>query len=160
MRSDVAVLPRGATEPRVLIESATDGRYVEPSHIVFARDGLLMAVPFDLDRLAVTGAPFALEEDVMVAGGSGRPASNSGAAQFDVARSGTMVFATGGLYPAEPSRLVWVDRSGRIEPIQTSTGSFARPRLSPDGRRVAVAVRPASPLNQRAFTSSISNATR
>jgi len=140
----VAVLPRGATEPRLLIERATDGRFVEPSHIVFARVGLLMAVPFDLDRLTVTGTPFALEENVMVAAGSGAPAANSGAAQFDVARSGTLVFATGGLYPAAPSRLVWVDRSGRIEPIQTSTGTFSRPRLSPDGRRVAVALQPAS----------------
>ena len=140
----VAVLPKGTTEPRRLIEGATDGRYVEPSHIVFARDGLLMAAPFDLDRLAVTGTAFALEQDVMVAAGSGAPAANSGAAQFDVARSGTLVFATGGLYPAAPSRLVWVNRSGRIEPIQTSTGTFARPRLSPDGRRVAVALQPAS----------------
>ncbi len=135
-RSDVAVLPRDATEPRLLIESATDGRYVEPSHIVFAREGLLMAVPFDLDRLAVTGTPFALEEDIMVADGSGAPASNSGAAQFDVTRSGTLVFATGGLYPAEPTRVVWVDRSGHVEAIHTAMGAFTRPRLSPDGRRV------------------------
>ena len=144
-RSDVAVLPRGETEPRLLIESATDARYVEPSHLVFAREGLLMAVPFDLDRLAVTGAPFALEEDVLLADGSGRPALNSGAAQFDVSRSGTLVFATGGLYPAEPSRVVWVDRSGRVEPIHTATGGFTRPRLSPDGRRFAVSLGAASP---------------
>jgi Tol biopolymer transport system component len=145
VRSDVAVLPRGATEPRAVVESAADGRYVEPSHIVYVRDSLLMAVPFDLDRLAVTGAPFALEEDVLVAAGTGRPAMNSGAAQFDVSRSGTMVFATGGLYPAEPSRLVWVDRSGHVEAIHTSTGGFTRPRLSPDGRRFVVSLKPASP---------------
>jgi serine/threonine-protein kinase len=144
VRSDIAVLPQGATEPRVLIESATDGRYVDPSHIVFAREGLLMAVPFDLDRLAVTGSPFALEEDVMVADGSGGPAANAGAAQFDVSRSGTLVFATGGLYPAESSRVVWVDRSGGVAPIHTATGDFTRPRLSPDGRRAAVTLRPAS----------------
>jgi len=142
--SQVAVLPRGASEPRRLIEAATDARYVEPSHLVFARDALLMAVPFDLDRLAVTGAPFALEEDLLISDGSGRPAANSGAAHFDVARSGTLVFATGGRYPAEPSRVVWVDRAGRVEALQTSTGGFTRPRLSPDGRRVAVTLRPAS----------------
>ena len=143
-RSDVAVLANGETEPRVLIESATDGRYVAPSHIVFVRESLLMAAPFDLDRLAVTGNPFALEEDVLMADGSGGPAANSGAAQFDVSRSGTLVFATGGFYPAAPSRMVWVDRSGRVEPIHTTTGAFTRPRLSPDGRRAAVTLRPAS----------------
>ena len=138
----VAVLPAGATEPRVVVESAVDGRYIPTSHIVFTRDGLLMAVPFDLDRLAVTGVPFALENDVMEASGSGRPAHNSGAAQFDVAPSGTLVFAPGGQYPAEPSRLVWVDRSGHVDPIQTADGTFSRPRLSRDGRRVAVSYQP------------------
>jgi len=92
----------------------------------------------------VTGPPFALEPDVMVADGSGRPALNSGAAQFDVSRAGTLVFATGGSYPAEPSRLEWVDRSRRVEVIQTSTGNLSRPRLSPDGHRVAIAMEPAS----------------
>ena len=137
-RRDVAVLPAGATEPHLLIESATDARFVQSSHIVFARDRTLMAVPFDLERLALAGTPFALEDGVMVAYGSGRPARNSGAAQFAISRSGTLVFAPGGLYPAEPSRLVWVARSGHVEPIHTSTRSFTRPRLSPDGRRVAV----------------------
>ena len=138
--SSIAVLPPGITEPRVLIESGTDGRFVAPSHIVFARDELLMAVPFDLDRLEITGTPFALEENVMVADGASAPAANSGAAAFDVARAGTLVFATGGRYPPQPERLVWVDRSGRIEEIKTSAGGFAVPRLSPDGRRVAVAL--------------------
>jgi serine/threonine-protein kinase len=148
-RTDVAVLPQGATEPRVVVESASDGRYVSTSHIVFTRDGLLMAVPFDLDRLAVTGPPFALENDVMEAAGSGRPALNSGAAQFDVTPSGTLVFATGGLYPVEPARLVWVDRVGRIEPLGDEPGSFGLPRLSPDGRRVAVSYVPATPRAPR-----------
>ena len=143
-RPSVAVLPRGESEPRVLLQSATDGRYVEPSHIVFSREGLLMAAPFDLGRLAVTGEPFALEDDVMVAYGGMRPAADSGAAQFDVARSGTLVFATGGLYPGEPSRLVWSDRSGHVKVIHAADGSFARPRLSPDGRRIAVAYDPPS----------------
>ena len=148
-RADVAILPEGGTEPRVLVESATDGRYVPTSHIVFTREGLLMAVPFDLERLAVTGAPFALEDDVMEAAGSGRPAHNSSAAQFDVASSGTLVFAAGGMFPAEPSRLVWVDRSGHIEPIHTAAGTFSRPRLSPDGRRVAISYDSPAPRDPR-----------
>ena len=143
-RDEIAVLPPGTTAPRMLIESATDGKYVAPSHIVFARGALLMGVRFDLERLTVTGTPFPLEQDIMVADGSGRPASNSGAAQFAVSRSGTLVFATGGPYPAEPSRLLWVDRTGRTEIIHESQGTFGRPKLSPDGRRIAVALH--SPL--------------
>jgi serine/threonine-protein kinase len=36
---------------------------------------------------------------------------------------------------------VWVDRSGREQPSGASGGTYAQPRLSPDGRRVAVVVR-------------------
>jgi Tol biopolymer transport system component len=37
--------------------------------------------------------------------------------------------------------LVWVDRSGREQPTGASGGTYAQPRLSPDGRHVAVVVR-------------------
>jgi hypothetical protein len=141
----VAVLTPAATEPRRLIESAADGRHVETGHILYAgEDGLLMAVPFDLDRLAVTGTAFAVEENIMLADGSGAPAANSSAAQFDVASSRTLVFATGGSFTAVPSRPVWVDRSGRIEPIETAAGNFSRPQLSPD-----MAAESRSPLGPR-----------
>ena len=129
-RANIALLPRGAKEPQVIIESATDGRYVASGHIVFTRDGLLMGVPFDLERLVVTGAPFALVDDVMEA--------NTGTAQFHVTPSGTLVYAAGGRSPEHPTRLVWVDRSGQVEPIETPVGSYVRPRLSTDGRRVAI----------------------
>ncbi len=129
-RSGIALLPRGAKQPKPIIESATHGRYIVSGHIVFTRDGLLMAVPFDLDRLATTGAPFALVADVMEA--------NNGTSQFDVTPSGTLVYASGGRSPQYPTRLVWVDRSGRVTPIASPVSFYMRPRLSPDGRRVAV----------------------
>jgi Tol biopolymer transport system component len=141
----VAVLPNGSKEPRVLIESATDGRYIASGHIAFTRDGLLMAVPFDLDRLIVTGPAIALVENVLEARGSGSPGANTGAAQFDVSSSGTLVYASGGTFPLEPSRLVWVDRLGRLEPIDAPVGSYIRPRLSSDGRRLVVTYRPQGP---------------
>jgi eukaryotic-like serine/threonine-protein kinase len=140
-----AVLPTGETNVRVVLDSATNARYVAPGHLVFARDGQLMAAPFDLESLSVNGEPVALVNDVMEATGSARPAANSGAAQFAVAASGTLVYASGGMYPPELSRPVWVDRSGRIEPLDAPPGGYTRPRLSPDGRHVAVTYRPVSP---------------
>jgi len=38
------------------------------------------------------------------------------------------------------SLLVWVDRSGRVEPVSERLGVFAAARLSPDGLRIAVEV--------------------
>ena len=38
-----------------LLEGGSDARYVPTGHLVFAREARLLAVPFDLDRLEVTG---------------------------------------------------------------------------------------------------------
>jgi serine/threonine-protein kinase len=135
--SDVAVLTAAGDE-RTLVESASDGRYVPTGHLVFARDGVLHAAPFDPKRLALTGPPVPVLEGVMHATGSGAVARNSGAVQCDFSAAGTLVFAAGGPYPLSQSRPVWLDRQGRTRPLDLPAGYYARPRLSPDGRRLAV----------------------
>jgi hypothetical protein len=50
----------GTGERKILVDDAADARYVATGHLVFLRRGLLMAVPFDLARLAVKGAPVAV----------------------------------------------------------------------------------------------------
>jgi Tol biopolymer transport system component len=136
--SGIAVIPPGGGEPRILIEAGSDARFVAPSHIVFARDGVLMAAPFDLAKLAVTGEPDALLSNVLHATSGPRPSRNVGTAFFDVSATGTLVFAEGGVCPIEPFRLVWAGRDGTVEPIAIPDGYFARPRLAPDGRRFVV----------------------
>jgi hypothetical protein len=58
----VAVLSLESGEYRVLVENAGGGRYAA-WHLIFARPGVLLAVPFDLERSAVNGP------EVMVLGG-------------------------------------------------------------------------------------------
>jgi serine/threonine-protein kinase len=135
--SDVAVLtPSG--EERVLVESAADGRYLPSGHLVFFREGVLHAAAFDLGQLALKGLASPILDDVLQATGSGAPARNSGAAQFSWSGSGTLVFAAGGAQPLSTSAPVWIDRRGRTEPLGLRDGYYARPRLSPDGRRIAM----------------------
>jgi serine/threonine-protein kinase len=138
-RGALAVAPIEGGAHRVVLEPAGDARYSPTGHLVFVRDAILMAAPFDLRSLSVTGPSVALLDDVLVATGSRRPSLDTGAAQFDLARDGTLAYATGGVYPDEPTRLAWVDRAGRVEPLAAPTGNYSRPRLSPDGRRVAAA---------------------
>ena len=104
-------------EPKALIENGADPRYVASGHIVFVRSTTMMAVPFDLDRLEVTGSPVALVEGVMQTVRAGNTATDSGAAQIAVSSTGRLVYATGGPEPETPSALVWVDRNGKIEPL-------------------------------------------
>src|SRR5207344_1647228 len=55
--------------------------------------------------------------------------------------SGTLAFVSSGRRPPHHA-LVWVDRTGGEAPIVgASGGTYAQPRLSPDGQRIAVVVR-------------------
>ena len=122
-------------ERKVLIESGRDARYVPTGHLVYVFDGTLLAVPFDLDKLEVTGGPIPMAEDIRIA----RDRANSGAAQFSVSDTGALVYVTGG-DPGERT-LVWVDRDGREETLAAEPRDYRYPRISPDGGRVALDVR-------------------
>jgi len=102
--------------------------------------GTLMAAPFDLTRLQVTGAAVPVIGGVMQAARSQRWTLNTGAGQFTVSRSGSLAYLEGGLLPDQKNTLVWVDRKGRGEPLDAPEAPYLWPRLSPDGKLVAVQV--------------------
>ena len=120
----------------VVIEGGSDPRYVSSGHILFVRTGRVMAVPFDLARLEVTGPPIVVLEDVMQAERGDATFYNTGAGQFSVSRSGTLAYVPGGLYPAPLTSLVWADHTGAFEPLPLPAGSNYCPRFSPAGKRL------------------------
>jgi serine/threonine-protein kinase len=104
-------------------------RYLPTGHILYESGYNLLAVPFDLKTLSVTGGPVPLIENVIV---------NGGAPQYAVSNSGTLIYL---LWTADASasrNLVWVDRNGREEPLGTPSNRYSHLRISPDGTRVAV----------------------
>ncbi len=121
-----------------LIEGGADARYVSTGHLVYVRQGTLMAVPFDLDRLALTGAAVGIVNSVMQAVNTPSGAIETGAAQFSVSASGTLVYVSGGMFPEGERSLIWVDRAGVIQLLPAPPKPYLGPRLSPDGQRVAV----------------------
>ena len=122
---------------KVLIEGAADARLVSTGHLVYLRKGTLMAVPFDLRRLEVTGPAVGVVSDVMQAADIQPLQIDSGAGQFAVSNAGALVYATGGVFSPDRWSLVWVDRTGRSDALRVPPGAYHFPRLSPDGRRVA-----------------------
>jgi DNA-binding SARP family transcriptional activator/Tol biopolymer transport system component len=104
-------------------------RYVQSGHIVFGRlDGSVFAVPFDAQRLQVTGLAVPALESVVVKSG--------GATEVAVARNGTLVYV-----PVQAARqLVLVDRRGASQALRPELLSYSGPRFSPDGKRLAVAI--------------------
>jgi Tol biopolymer transport system component len=97
-------------------------------NLLFVRERSLMAQPFDLKRLATTGpaVPIAEQELEKDAGNS-----QSGFAASD---NGVVVFQSAA---DSPSRMMWVDPSGK-ELGQLADVGYKDPRLSPDGRLLAV----------------------
>jgi eukaryotic-like serine/threonine-protein kinase len=97
----------------------------------------LMAAPFDLARLEVTGGAVALIADVMQAGNTPSEVSDSGAGQFSVSESGSLLYVPGGIFPDPERSVVWVDRTtGAVQPLPLPARAYLSPRLSPDGHRV------------------------
>jgi len=133
----VALLQLQTREWRVLLQNAAEARYVPTGHLVFLRQGTLMAVRFDLDRLQVLGQPYSVLEDVMQALVGGSAGTNSAAGQLSVSRTGTLLYARGGVLPPREDSLVWVDQKGVEQPVAPLTFPFFAPRLSPDGQRIA-----------------------
>ena len=117
---------------KTLIEGGTSALYSPSGHIVYARAGKLFAVPFDSARREVTGSPFEVLDKVLMS-------TNTGAAEFTLSRRGDLAYVPGA---AEGGRrtLVWVDRSGHTQPLPLPAASYLYPRLSPDGRYLAVEI--------------------
>ena len=121
-------------ERKVVLRGGRDARYVETGHLVYARSGTLLAVPFDLGQLAVIGGPVPLVDGVSDAG------NTTGATHFSLSSNGSLIYAVGASLQGQEGRLVWVARSGAEQPLAAPPRLYENPRLSPDGGRAAVEV--------------------
>ncbi len=122
-----------------LLEDASDARYVPTGHLVFAREARLLAVPFDLDRLEVTGPEVPVLDEMSHSIYTGNTFRETGAAQFSFSATGVMAYAPGSVFPETKYTPVWVDRKGREEPVGLAPNQlklYHMGRVSPDGRQV------------------------
>jgi serine/threonine-protein kinase len=76
----------------------------------------------------------------MHATGGTTPGLETNAAQFNISDEGTLVFVSGGIYPEGRRFATWVDRTGKEKRLDLPLRHYLCPRLSPDGRRLAVNV--------------------
>jgi len=116
-------------ERRILNQGGTQPRYTPSGHLVYAQGGSLMAVPFDPQRLEVTGTAVPVAEGVL-------QSTITGAVQYSFSATGTLVYVPGGVQGVQ-NRLVWASRNGAEQLLDLPARSYVVPRISPDGRRVA-----------------------
>src|SRR5665213_926264 len=125
-----AALDGSGTE-KDLIAGGSAPRLAATGDLIYMQNGTLMAVPFNSSRLELEGSPAPVLDGVSE--------SMLGAAQYSLSATGTLVYVPGRLQ-SNSSRLTWVDRAGKEQPIAAPARDFSSPRLSPDGRRIGVTI--------------------
>jgi len=100
-------------------------------HILFSRERTLLAQPFDARRLRLSGEAFAVGEQVQYF-------ANFGFGVFTASDNGILAYQASGA--GSITQVVWLDRSGKQLDVLGPPADYLRPRLSRDGRRVAIDV--------------------
>jgi tricorn protease-like protein len=121
----VTSLDEGAQPVRLLPDVTTPTRFTPSDgvgangHLLFVRDGTLMAQPFDAHMLRTTGEIFPVAE---------------GVSQFSASDNGALAYVSGTVVGRQ--QLVWLDRTGKEGGAVGPPGDYANFRLSPNERSV------------------------
>ncbi|HEX9698847.1 MAG TPA: protein kinase [Acidobacteriota bacterium] len=130
-RIGVADLDTGVV--RDLRIDGSDPQYLPTGHLVWVRDDTLLAAPFDAAAREVTGSRVRVQDGIEV--------GPAGPGKLGISRSGTLAYSSVGA--SADFSLVWIDRAGNREPLLTEVGDqIWTPRLSPNGRRIAMGLGP------------------
>jgi eukaryotic-like serine/threonine-protein kinase len=112
---------------KFLLHTHANGAYAS-GHLLFMNDHVLMAQPFDLGRLELSGDPAVVQDGV-------EEHRTWWMSVFSASQNGTLIFA-----PAiQPdNQLLWVDANGKKLATVGEPGRYVSVHLSPDGGQVAV----------------------
>jgi WD40 repeat protein len=124
-------------ERRELVNGGSFARYLPTGHIMYARGASLYAVPFDKKEVRVTGPPLPVIE-----GGMLNPFS--GTANYEVSRTGVLIYTPLGPLSGLDNVVAWMDGTGAITPILKEPKPYDDLRLSPDNSRIAMTIRAAN----------------
>ncbi len=133
--ADVMIVSLETGVRRRLLRHATCARYVPSGHIVYMRAGSMMAVPFDADRGMLTGSAVPVVDRVMT--------QPTGAGHFAFSETGCLIYLTGEAQQVQ-RQLVRIDASGGVQTVPVPQQAIEEPRLSPDGRKLAIGIRAAT----------------
>jgi Tol biopolymer transport system component len=137
-QANVVVQRLGSTERTVVVRGGTDARYVPTGHLVYALMGSLMGQRFDEKTARIQGAPVPLIEGL--AGPLGGP-SVTGVAHYAFSPTGVLAYAPGRTTGAgDELTVVLASRDGTVEQLPLPPRAYSQPRLSPDGKQLALVV--------------------
>jgi Tol biopolymer transport system component len=123
------VAPLDGGPSKSVIDVSSEAHYTSDAHLLYVRDGALLAQRFDPDRLTFSGEAAVIVSHVSYFFSTGR-------AEFSVSENGVVAYQDG----QDSSRLVWIDRNGREVQQIGATANYRNLRLSPQSDRLAVSI--------------------
>ena len=130
--ADIAAVKLATGERKIVVKQGTDAHYVSSGQLVFMRAGVLMAAPFDPEKLEITGAPVPVTEKIL-------ENPRIGAGQYAISKDGLLVYITGGVTYGE-HELVFVDKAGSANPLTANKRPYEDFTISPDGKYIAATI--------------------
>jgi serine/threonine protein kinase len=131
-KSGIAVAEIPSGKHRMIVDDAMYARYAASGHLLYVTTNrTLMLVPFDQSSMKVTGDPIVLVDGMRL--------GDIGSADLAISQSGTLLYGLGA--GSGQWEFTWVTRDGKAKAVDPDWhGYFWTPSLSPDGRRLAVAM--------------------
>jgi serine/threonine-protein kinase len=135
--ASIEVLSLKTNQRKTLWRGGYFGRYLpvngSQGTLVFIHQGTLFGAPLDLNRLELQGTPVPILDDV-----ASDPTTAGG--RLDVAAlAGALVYRSGKAV-AQTWQVSWLDSSAKTQRLLEKPGVYYTPRISPDGRRLAIAL--------------------
>ena len=132
-RADIAIASLDGGSHQLLNVEGSGAIFVPPNRLLFARGDAMFVIPFDPGTRTVSGSPVQVLDDLAVfAGGPDLRLPTVGAdsaGSVGYVNKRTLI-----------SVLAWMDPAGKVTPLLSPPGEYRNPRLSPDGRHLAMAV--------------------
>ena len=118
-----------------LVATNTNAAYLQSGQLLFTRGNTLMAQPFDLGSLKLSGEPRQAADRLE----SGAARSNLPIATFAASPNGVVVWRHDNR--SATSSLQWFDRNGKALGSGGEVLDYSNPALSPDNGKLAVSIR-------------------
>ena len=131
-RTGIYLSSLDSAERKFLLSADAGNVIYSQGHLLFLHETTLMAQPFDVRRLVLSGDAFPIAEQIETVGGS--PPNGF----FSASENGVLAYQTGTAQAG--FQLVWFDRTGKRVGVLGDPAPYADLELSPDGKRASVSI--------------------
>jgi serine/threonine-protein kinase len=134
--ADIVAVSLDTGEQKIILHGGFFARYLPVSedtgYLIYLHESTLLAAPFSVKKLALTGPKTPILEDVSSNTVSG------GDFAISVARPESSPFIyLSGKGQSGAARITWVASDGKAQLLHAPVGIYFTPRFSPDGKRIA-----------------------